>query len=116
MKRKKNKKISKNEFRYNYDTKHMNYVFEEDNKRYHALGLTTKSRTKDKNGVARKNMKLNTNPEKDNFAEDSYIRYGYITGRINSFSKKTSKKFAFDVEDFKNVKSKIRKYKSNRKK
>ncbi len=112
---KKNKKISKNEFRYNYDTKHMNYVFEQTNKKYHSLGLTSHSETKDKTGTSRQNMKLNNNPEK-NKTNDSYIRYGIITGHIGSYSKNPSKKFNFNNDDFKLVKSKIRNYKNFRRK
>ena len=112
---KKNKKVSKNEFRYNYDTNHINYVFEQVNKRFHSLGLTSNSETKDKTGTYRKNMKLNKNPEK-NKTTNSYIRYGIITAHIGSYSKKPSKKFNFDNEDFKLVKSKIRNYKNYRRK
>lgn len=49
----KRKRKSKNEFRYNYSTKHMNYVFEENGQNYHSFGLTTQKRIRDKtkNGI-----------------------------------------------------------------
>ena len=106
---KKNKKIPKNEFRYNKKAKHMNYIFEEDDKNYHSLGLTT-----DKYTFNKLNMRFNVNPQK-NRNYDSYIRNGIISQRKNTYARNTDKRFIFDISDFPNVKSKIRKYKSNRK-
>ena len=106
---KKNKKISKNEFRYNRTTKHMNYIFEEDDKYYRSLGLTKDSET-----FGLKNMPLTKNPQRNrNF--NSYIRNGIISQKKNSYSMKTDKRFNFLYDDYINVKSKIRKYKNSRK-
>lgn len=45
---------SKDEFRYNYSTKHMNYVFEKENNSFHNLGITLKSKIKDDNKINQK--------------------------------------------------------------
>lgn len=108
MSKTKTKRKSKNEFRFNYDTGHMNYIFEEDSKRYHALGITHKSKTY---GV--KNMPLAKNPQRGK-TKKSYLRYGYISNYKYKFANKTDKRFSFSDSDFLNVKSKIRKYKSYR--
>lgn len=103
------KRNSLNEFRYNYDTKHINYIFEEEGKRYHSVGLTHDHHT-----FGKKNMPLYDNPQK-NRTEKSYIRNGIISNKKSSFSKHKDKNYKFSLRDFKNVKSKIRKYKSYRK-
>lgn len=109
---KKRKRKPRNEFRHNYYTGHYNFIFEEEGNNYHALGLTTKKFTRDKNKKWHKNMPLITNPKrKDN--RKSYIRYGYITQNINSFDK-IDKRFSFSNEDLKNIKSKIRYFKNKR--
>ena len=36
---------TKNEFRFNFNEKHTNYVFEEENNKYHSVGITHKSKT-----------------------------------------------------------------------
>ena len=110
----KQKRISKNEFRYNYNTKHMNYVFEEQGKKYHSLGLTTKKHTRDKNKKWHKNMPLDVNA-KSGESKKSYIRYGYITQNQNTFGK-IDKRFKFANEDKQKVKSKIRYFKNQRRK
>lgn len=105
-----NKRKSRNEFRYNYETGHMNYIFEEDSKRYHGLGITHKSKT-----YGRKNMPLENNPQRGK-TRKSYLRYGYISNYKYKFANKTDKRFSFSKSDLKNVKSKIRNFKSHRRK
>ena len=105
--RKNKKRKSLNEFRYNYNTRHTQYVFEEDDKRYRSLGLTHHKRTK---GI--KNMPLSKNPQKGK-TEKAYIRYGIINDTKNNYSG-IDKRFKFSKEDFVRAKSKIRKYKSRR--
>lgn len=110
------KRITKNEFRYNYTHKHMNYVFEKDGKKYHSLGITHGRTTFDKKKKKRRNnMPLHQNPEIGK-TDSSYIRYGIITDKIDNYAKKPSKKFRFIKKDFKLVKSKIRNYKNRRRK
>ena len=110
-----NKRKARNEFRYNFSTKHMNYVFEEDGKNYHSLGLTTKRYTRGKRNLYMKNMPLSINPKK-NDNRKSYIRFGIISQNKKSFANKTDKRFKFSKDDYFNVKSKIRNYKKYRKK
>lgn len=50
---KKRKRTSKNEFRYNNRTNHPNYIFEDDGRRYSALGITHSAET-----MGKKNMPL----------------------------------------------------------
>lgn len=57
MTKQKKKLVVKNEFRFNNNTKHMNYVFGASNNRYYSVGLTSESKTFNK-----KNMPLNDNP------------------------------------------------------
>ena len=112
----KNKRKSKNEFRYNYTHKHMNYVFEEDGKKYHSVGITHDRTTWDSRKRKRhKNMPLQQNPQR-NKNEPSYIRYGIITDKKENYSKRVATNFNFSSDDFKNVKSKIRNYKNKRRK
>lgn len=105
-----NKRKSRNEFRYNYDTGHMNYIFEEDGKRFHAIGITHRSKT-----YGRKNMPLEDNPQRGK-NKKSYVRNGYISNYKYKFANKTDKRFSFSDKDISNVKSKIRKFKSHRRK
>lgn len=103
--RKKHKKIPKNEFRYNYNTKHPAYIFLEDNNKYKSLGLTHKAKTFNKD-----NMPLNINPNvKD--SNKSYIRNGIISDKKNNYGEILDYIFLCE-SDFKNVKSKIRNYKN----
>lgn len=97
--------LTKNEFRFNYNTKHMNYVFLEKNKKYRAIGLTTEPET-----FGKKNMPLLQNAQKGH-SEPSFIRNGIISGKKNNFAE-PDKRFLFSDSDFKNVKSKIRNYKN----
>lgn len=103
------KRIVKNEFRYNYNEKHTNYIFEEENNVYHAIGLTHHAKT-----FHKKNMPLSQNPKKGK-KEEAYVRNGIITDKKANYSN-IDKRFTFSKSDFKNVKAKIRKYKRNRKK
>jgi len=105
----KRKNKSKNEFRFNKNTQHMNYVFEEDEKGFKSVGLTKHKKTF---GIT--NMPLENNPQK-NKKFNSYIRNGIIFNKKSSYSKHIDKNFEFSKNDFANVKSKIRKYKANRK-
>lgn len=105
---KKKKFVPKNEFRYNNNTKHMNYVFGESSNRYYSVGLTTEPKTFNK-----KNMPLKYNPQKGKTSK-SYIRNGVISDRKQAYDKKTNKKWRFSKEDFPKVKSKIRHYKKTK--
>ena len=107
---KKSKVKSTNQFRFNFNTKHPNYVFEESGGKYHAVGITHEEKTF---GV--KNMPLKHNP-KSKDKRKAYIRNGYIVDKKRSFSKKEDKTLKFNSEDLPNVKSKIRHYKKARKK
>ena len=102
------KRKSKNEFRYNYSTKHKNYVFEESGNKYHSVGLTHDSAT-----FGRNNMPLHSNPQKGK-NEIAFVRNGIITDKKRNFGKPL-KNYEFDKSDFRNVKSKIRNYKKKRK-
>ena len=110
QKKQKQKRKARNEFRFNHDTKHMNYVYEEVGDEYKSIGLTTKGET-----FGRKNMPLKKNPKKGDTG-DSYIRNGSIKDNKKSYSKKVAKNYQFSKEDMANVKSKIRHHKKNEKK
>ena len=99
---------NRNEFRYNNQTGHPNYIFEEAGKRYKALGITHEEETFNK-----KNMPLKKNPQKNNTSK-AYIRNGIISESKKSFGRKL-KDYEFSKEDKANVKSKIRNYKKRRK-
>lgn len=103
------KYIPKNEFRYNKQTKHMNYVFGSNGKKNKSLGLTTEQTT-----FGRKNMPLQKNA-RFGATEKSYIRNGVITEKCGFYSHK-AQSYEFSKEDYPNVKSKIRNYKKNNKK
>ena len=109
-----NKRKARNEFRYNYSTKHINYIFEEDGRNYHSVGLTHQRKTHYKNKWY-KNMPLIINPKKNDNSK-SYVRFGIISQNKKSFANKTDKRFKFSKDDYFNVKSKIRNYKKYRKK
>ena len=96
---------SLNEFRYNRNTKHMNYVFLKKENKFKTVGLTTNEYT-----FGRKNMPLHKNTQKGK-NEQSYIRNSIISDKINNFGP-IDKRFCFSKEDFPNVKSKIRNYKN----
>lgn len=110
QKKEKQKRKARNEFRFNHDTNHMNYVYEEVGDEYKSIGLTTKDET-----FGRKNMPLKKNPKKGDTG-DSYIRNGSIKDNKKSYSKKAAKNYQFSKEDMANVKSKIRHHKKNEKK
>lgn len=87
----------------------MTYVFEKDDKKYRSVGITHWPQT-----FGRNNMPLTSNPQKGHF-EPSYIRNGIINKRIGSYCSKVNNNYMFSVNDFRNVKSKIRNYKKRRK-
>ncbi len=101
---------ARNEFRYNNQTKHPNYVFEEKSGKYHSVGITHGEQT-----FGKKNMPLKQNPKKGD-KQSAYVRSGIITDKKNNYSKKPIKNMQFENSDFTNVKSKIRNYKKQRKK
>ncbi len=109
MANKKRRKLTpKNEFRFNYNTQHKNYIFAETDKRYRAIGLTSDDET-----FGKKNMPLKINPQRGK-SEPSYVRNGIINEKKENFGGKLSN-YKFSNEDFKNVKSKIRNYKKKQK-
>ena len=110
MTKQKKKLTPKNEFRFNNNTKHMNYVFGASNKRYYSVGLTTEPETFNK-----KNMPLENNPHKGDTGK-SYVRNGIISDRKKAYDRKPNKNWKFSNEDFPKVKSKVRNYKKRRRK
>ena len=88
----------RNEFRYNINAKHPNYIFEVEEKTF---------------GI--KNAPLKVNPKKTD-KRKSYMRNGVVNGTHYDYSKKTMKNMQFSREDLPNVKAKIRNAKKNRKK
>lgn len=109
----KNKRYSRNEFRYNYVTKHPNYIFEEDGSDYHSLGITHQKRTKIKNKW-RKNTPLHKNPQNKK-TKKSYLRYGYITQNKNTYGN-IDAGFNFDELDISKVRTKVHSFKNFRRK
>ena len=106
----KKKTKAKNEFRYNNQTSHPNYVFEESGNKYRAVGITHREKT-----FGRANMSLDKNPDPKD-TEKAYVRNGIISDKKSNFSSKPIKRFAFQPDDFAKVKSKVRNYKKKRKK
>lgn len=104
------KSVAKNEFRYNNQTAHPNYIFEESGNRYRALGLTHSSST-----FGRANMPLAQNPDPKD-PQKAYVRNGIISDKKSNFSRKPINTYAFGEDDFPNVKAKVRNYKKRRKK
>ncbi len=99
----------KDEFRFNHDTGHMNFVFGETEEEYKSVGLTSKETT-----FGKKNMPLEQNPKKGDSGK-SYIRNGIISDNKRSYSEKTAKNYEFSKADKSNVKSKVRNYKKEQK-
>lgn len=108
-KRKKKKRVVKNEFRFNANQHHITYVFEDDGKKYSSVGITHQPKTFEKS-----NMPLLNNPQ-NGHTDKAYVRNGIIRDKHASYGK-IKKNFKFSSEDFKNVKAKIRHYKKKRKK
>lgn len=104
----KKKYRAKNEFRYCKKTKHTAYIFEDDGKKYNAVGITHKEKT-----FGKKNMPLDKNPQKGK-TEKAYIRNGIIREKHKSFGTNTRNNFEFSETDFPKVKAKIRNYKKER--
>lgn len=96
----------RNEFRYNYSQKHKNYVFGERGNKYLSLGITHEEYT-----FGKKNMPLEKNPQKGK-TEQSFIRNGIISDKKKNYGRPL-RNYTFSNRDYKNVKSKIRKYKRN---
>ena len=104
FKRKNKKYESKNEFRFNYDTNHPNYIFGKSGRKYKAMGLTHKEET-----FGRKNMPLDKNPDPSD-KEKAYIRNGIISSKIQNYVDKPLKNLKFSESDMSKVKSKRRNY------
>lgn len=100
---------TRDEFRYNINTQHYNYIFEAHEKEdeYYALGLTT-----DETTFGIQNMPLTQNPKKGDDRK-SYIRNGEIVDGHKAFSKRTYSNIKFSEEDLPNVKAKKRNAKKN---
>lgn len=94
----------RNEFRYNFSKKHKNYVFGENEDKFYSLGITHEAYT-----FGRRNMPLKVNPQYGK-KEKAYIRNGVIIDKKRSYGRPL-RGYRFGVEDYRNVKSKIRKYK-----
>ena len=103
---------ARSEFRFNIDTGHPNYIFEADNKnkKYSAVGLTHEKKT-----FGKSNMPLKNNPKKGD-KKPAYVRNGIIEDGQRSFSRRKIRNMEFSEADLPNVKSKIRKHKSERRK
>lgn len=99
---------ARNEFRYNFDNEHKQYVFEEIKGKYNSLGLTHEAET-----FGKKNMPLGENPQKGK-TEKAYVRNGVVSGKKRSYGK-PMKNYKFSEADMGNVKAKIRNYKKSRK-
>jgi hypothetical protein len=100
----------RNEYRFNFKEKHMNYIFLEDKGKYSSVGFTSKPTTF---GTA--NMPLQVNPKKGD-AKQSYIRNGVIEAPKEDYKKKTAKNYSLTGDDKANVKAKVRNYKKGKKK
>ncbi len=94
----------KDEFRFNNDTCHPNYVFGKSGNRYKSMGLTHKEYT-----FGRRNMPLDKNPDKTD-KDKAYIRNGIISSKVQNYGNKTLNNFEFSKEDKAKVKSKRRNY------
>lgn len=106
----KRKQIPKDEFRYNRNTRHMNYIFAENDKYYIGMGLTTEEYT-----FGIKNMPLNKNLQKNREGK-SYIRNGIITSKKKNYGG-VDKRFQITNKDDKAcIKAKKRNYKKINKK
>lgn len=105
----KKKRVARNEFRFNKNQKHVNYVFEDDGKKFSSLGITHSPKT-----FGKKNMPLRQNPQKGH-SEQAYIRNEIVRDK-KSFYSRSLKNYKFSAADFKSVKAKIRNFKRKRKK
>ncbi|MGN0824555.1 MAG: hypothetical protein ACI4MB_05765 [Candidatus Coproplasma sp.] len=102
------KKGERDEFRYNLETEHPNYIFEQSGKKIRAMGLTHKNET-----FGKPNMPLKNNPDPTD-KEEAYIRNGIITQK-GRMGKKRLKHLKFSDDDKSIVKSKKRNYRKVRK-
>lgn len=96
------KKGERNEFRYNNNTGHPNYEFQNKDGRVKAFGITHSEET-----FGRKNMPLSQNPQRGE-TETSYIRNGIINADEEVLSEEILEDFVIAKEDRANVKSKKR--------
>lgn len=94
----------KNEFRFNHQAKHTQYLFGETDSQYKALGLTHQKKT-----FGRKNKKLKENPKAGD-TRKSYIRNGVVVDDKRSYKKKPSKNYKFSKSDQKRADRIIRRY------
>ena len=102
------KKGERDEFRYNLETEHPNYIFEQRGKKYRAMGLTHKNET-----FGEPNMPLKNNPDPTD-EKPSYIRNGIIKQK-GRMGKRRLKQLKFSDDDKSIVKSKKRYYRKVRK-
>ena len=109
MRKRKVKRYARNEFRYNCNTKHINYIFEETPSKFHGIGITHRKRT-----FGRKNIPLDRNPQR-NRSEMSYLRNGISADKKRNYSG-VRKNFAFSQTDRPKVRAKVKSYKNNRRK
>ena len=105
---KKDKLEPKNEFRYNFNKRHKQYVFGETETKYKSLGITHEAET-----FGKKNMPLKDNPQKGK-TEKAYIRNGIVSDKKRYYSEPI-KNHEFSKEDMGNVKAKVRNYKKRQK-
>lgn len=102
----------RNEYRYNLDAQHPNYVFEVNiqDDEWKAIGITHEAET-----FGKPNMPLKQNPKKTD-DRPSYVRNGIVEDGHKNFSRKKMKNVRFSKEDMPNVKAKIRNFKNERRK
>ena len=105
---KKDKLEPKNEFRYNFNKRHKQYVFGETETKYKSLGITHEAET-----FGKKNMPLKDNPQKGK-TEKAYIRNGIVSDKKRYYSEPI-KNNEFSKDDMGNVKAKVRNYKKRQK-
>lgn len=109
-KKNKPKLESRNEFRFNHATRHPNFIFGKEGRKYKGMGITHEEKTFGKN-----NMPLKDNPAKTD-SRKAYIRNGIISQDERYMSDKPIANLEFGKEDYANVKSKRRNYQKNLKK
>lgn len=101
----------RDEFRFNTDANHPQYVYRYKNKKYSSLGFTHEPET-----FGQKNMPLKRNPKKGDSSK-AYIRNGVVEGSYEAYGgRRTRKNLEFEKTDKANVKSKIRHYKNEERK
>lgn len=108
-KKKRETRGTRDEFRFNIDARHYNYIFEvhETDDEYYALGITTEPET-----FGKGNIPLKHNPQKGK-TQPSFIRNGEIVAGHKAFGRKVEKNIKFHSDDIPNVKAKKRNAKKN---